>query len=292
MTKIIVDSTCDLPDELLCEHDIAILPLRVCLGENEYLDKVTINVDEVYAAMKSGIVPKTSQPNPVDIYNMFLQYCTKGCDFIYLSFSSKLSGTFQLAATILDELKEQYNNISMGIIDSKGGSTATGLIALQAAKLAEKGIGFETIDRELKYLRNHIEHIFTITDLNWLVKGGRISKSEGFVGNILNIKPILHFNDGIMEVISKVRGKKKALNTIADMVEERIGESKDQIIGISHADDLQTALELSEILKCRLDLKDIIINKIGSVLGTHLGIGGVGVFFFNKNTDFYIKEEL
>jgi DegV family protein with EDD domain len=282
MIKIMVDSTCDLPDELIKKYDIKILPLRVSLDDKEYLDKKTIEVDEVYSAMRKGIIPKTSQPNPKDMYDIFNEYCTKGHDFIYLSFSSVLSSTYQLAQSILKEFKNKYPMLNMEVIDSKGGSTATGLIALQAVKLSEEGgLNFDSIVKKIEVFVNHIEHVFTITDLNWIIKGGRIGKAQGMIGNMLDIKPILDVNDGAMEVIKKVRGKKKALNTVVDILEERAKRFPDQIIGVSHADDLKTAEELIELIRRRLGTKEFIVNKIGSVLGSHLGIGGVGIFFFN-----------
>ena len=241
MTKIIVDSTCDLPDELMKKYDIKTLPLIVSLNGKEFLDKVSIKVDDVYEAMRKGIWPKTSQPNPLDAYNLFKDCIEKGEDFIFLSFSSKLSGTYQTVYGVVEDLKRQYKGIKMELIDTKSGSLATGLIALQASKLLEAGRSFESVINTIRKMIEHIEHVFTITDLNWLIKGGRISKSQGIIGSMLDIKPILHVNDGIMEVIQKVRGKKKALKTVMDIVEKRIKRFPNQIIGISHADDIDTA---------------------------------------------------
>lgn len=289
MIKVIVDSTCDLSEELIKEHDIQVLPLKIRLEDQEYEDKVTIQVEDVYDAMRKGVVPMTSQPSPVCMNELFTSYCRKGYDFIYLAFSSKLSGTYQLAVSIIEELKGKYPEIRQEAVDSKGGSMATGLIALQAAKLSEAGYNFETVLRAVRNLIEHVEHIFTITDLKWLTKGGRISKSEGLIGNMLDIKPILDVKDGVMEVIKKIRGKKKALNMVADILIERMQNFPEQTIGISHADDLNTALELVEIIKQKNIKSKIMINKIGSVLGSHLGIGGVGVFFFNMQPDLYIE---
>lgn len=288
MTRIIVDSTCDLPDDVVKRYDIKLLPLRVSLNGREFMDKVTIKIDEVYEAMRRGICPKTSQPSPADAYALFQDCISRGEDFIFLSFSSKLSGTYQTIYGIVEDLKRQYKDIKMEVIDTKSGSTAIGLIALQASRLLEEGIGYDNAVNAIRKMISHIEHIFTITDLNWLIKGGRISKSEGIIGNILSIKPILHVNDGIMEVIQKVRGKKKALNTVIDIVEERISDFPNQIIGISHADDINTARELQAMIQARLGDVKIIVNKIGSVLGSHLGIGGVGVFFFNEKIESYM----
>ncbi|WP_238881903.1 DegV family protein [Clostridium sp. YIM B02551] len=286
MVKFIVDSTCDLPEDLIIKSNISLIPLKVLIDDKDYLDKKTINVDEVYSAMRRGILPKTSQPNPKDMYDIFEECCRKGEDFIFLSFSSALSGTYRLAKTIVLELKERYPEINMEVIDSKSGSTATGLIVLEAIKFnQESGHGFYEIVGKIRNLVTHIEHVFTIADLNWLIKGGRIGKTQGVIGNILDIKPILDVSNGEMEIIQKVRGKKKSLHRMVDILEERAGNYKEQIIGVSHADDIETAEELVNMIKIRLGYKQFIINKIGSVLGSHLGIGGVGIFFFNDELD-------
>lgn len=288
MIRIIVDSTCDLPDEVIKKYDIKILPLRVNINGADYADKVTINVDEVYDAMKKGIYPKTSQPNLMDMHKLLLKYASKGDSIIFLSFSSKMSCTYQAVSSTIEELREEFPGVDMEVVDTKGGSTGSGLIALQASKLAAAGKNFKTIVKQTRQLAEHIEHIFTITDLNWLVRGGRISRSSGFIGDVLNIKPILHVNNGIIEVLKKVRGKRNALNQVVEIVSERIKKFPDQIIGISHADDYETALELERMLKEKFKDAKFMVNKIGSVLGTHLGIGGVGVFFLNEKTDLYI----
>lgn len=290
MIKIIVDSTCDLPNEIYTRYDIAILPLRVLINNTEHLDRVDIKIEEVYDAMRKGILPKTSQVAPSQIYDLFERYCVEGKDFIYLAFSAAMSGTCGLAQNIIQELKEKYPERKMAAMDSKAGSTGIGLIVMQAVKMIEKGYSFEEVSEQIDYMTNHVEHIFMLTDLNWIMKGGRIKKSEAVLGTMLDIKPILEVNSGSMQVIKKVRGKKKTLNTLADLLEERINGFMDQTIGIAHADDIETAEQLKDIIQKRLG-KDIefTINKIGCVLGSHLGIGGVGVIFFNKKPSLYVK---
>ncbi len=290
MTKIIVDSTTDLPKDIIKDYEMDVLPLRVFIEDREYLDKADISVEEVYDAMRKGIYPKTSLPTPNSIYEMFMKYASKGVNFIYYCFSSKLSGTYQAAHIIIEDLKKEFPNVKMAILDTKAGSIASGLIALQGAKMARLGTKFEDIIEVSKENIKSIEHIFTLNDLSWLLKGGRIKKTSAIIGSALNIKPILDVQNGEIKVIKKIRGRKNALEALVETVYERIKDFPNQIIGIAHADDLDVALRLKNMLVEKIGHNNIFIEKIGSVLGAHLGIGGVGVFFFSKKTKGYISE--
>jgi DegV family protein with EDD domain len=210
MIKIIVDSTCDLPQDILKEYDIKVMPLNVLINDVEYRDRVDIQTDQVYEYMKKGVVPRTSQIYPEEIYNTFIDYAKKTYDFIYLAFSSALSGTFDLAKMIQKEIKDRYPKVHMEVVDSKSGSFATGIIALQAAKLADKGYEISEILEQVNFMVKHIEHIFVISDLSWLLKGGRISKIAAKTGSILNLRPLLDVQNGHLKVIGVVRGKKKS----------------------------------------------------------------------------------
>ena len=282
MLRFIVDSTCDLPDGIAEKYGILMLPLHVILGGSNYRDKVEITTDEVFAAMRSGVLPKTSQASPADVYQIFRTCCERGEDFIYLAFSAALSGTYQLAAGILAEFRQKYPERNMQIIDSKSGAVAIGLIILQAVEMAKAGHGFDAIVRHITCLTEHIEHVFTIADINWLVKGGRISKLQGMLGSLLDIRPILDVKNGVLQVIKKARGKQQALNLVTEILTERISAFPEQIIGIAHSDNLPGAEELKNLLTEKIGAQTFIISKIGSVLGSHLGIGGLGLFFFSQ----------
>jgi len=138
-------------------------------------------------------------------------------------------------------------------------------------------------------MTHFVEHIFTIDDLKYLIKSGRINKASAILGNMLHVKPILHVEDGEIKLFQKVRGKRKALNQIVDIVEDRMSMFPNQMVAIMHADDLEVATELESLLKNRLGDFPVMIDKIGSALGTHLGIGGVGVFFFNQKPSIFIE---
>lgn len=288
MIKLIVDSICDLPEEILIKYDIEVLPLRVLINDKEYLDRVDITIDEVYDEMRKGVLPKTSQVSPGNIYELFDRNCEEGNDFIYLAFSSVLSGTCNLAKKIAEEFKEKYPERNIEVVDTKAGAIGIGVIAMQVLKLIENGVNFESIIKNTYEMVENIEHIFILEDLNWLMKGGRINKIQATLGTMLDLKPMLQVNNGYLEVIKKVRGKKKSVNTLLDLVEERIDGFTDQIIGIGHADDEEIAKEVDKAIKERFgEETKCVITKIGCVLGAHLGIGGVGVIFFKKKFDFY-----
>ncbi|MDU2671767.1 DegV family protein [Clostridium hominis] len=288
MIKLIVDSICDLPEEIFEKYDVEVLPLRVLINDKEYLDRENITIDEVYAEMRKGVLPRTSQVSPGNIYEIFDKNCEEGNDFIYLAFSSVLSGTCNLAKKIAEEFKEKYPERNIEVVDTKAGAIGIGVIAMQVLKLIESGVGFEKIIEDTYEMVGSIEHLFILEDLNWLMKGGRINKVQATLGTMLDLKPMLQVNNGYLEVIKKVRGKKKSINMLLDLVEERMNGFTDQIIGIGHADDEDIAKEVVKAIKERFgeDAK-CVITKIGCVLGAHLGIGGVGVIFFNKKFDFY-----
>jgi len=286
--KIVVDSICDLPKHLLEEYDIKVMPLNVILNDVVYRDGVDIQIEDVYDQMRQGVVPKTSQISPEVIYEVFGNYFKSAQDFIYLAFSSALSGSCSLAKMIQKEMQAQYPSVKMEVVDSKSGSLGIGLIALQAAKMAQKGYDFHTIMGQIDFMIKHVEHILAITDLSWLVKGGRIGKIIGKTGSILDIRPILEVQDGHIKVIGAARGNRKMLNAVADLVLQRIKDFPGQLVGIGHAEDLVNAQAMERILKEKVGLSHFMIDKIGCVLGAHLGIGGVGVLFFNKKPDLYI----
>lgn len=290
MIKIIVDSTTDLPKEIISKYNIDMLPLRINMNGNEYLDKTTIHVNDVYNYMKEGNCPKTSLPNISQMIEMLSNYASIGQDFIFYSFSSKMSGTYQALHFVIEDLKEKYPDVNMEVIDSKGGTVGTGLIVHQAAKLIEVGCEFEDVIRISRENISNIEYIFTLDDLHWLNKGGRISKCSEIVGSALSVKPIMYVDDGELKVDSKVRGRKKALRTMVQKVESIVEKFPNQIIGLAHVNDYESVIKIIEMLPKDLNRNNIIIEEIGSVLSSHLGFGGVGIFLLKEKPEVYINE--
>lgn len=287
MIKLLVDSTCDINNEITDNYDIEIIPLSITIDDVSYLDGVEIDIDTVYKHMKEGKVPKTSQISFESMSKIIEKCIDNNNDFIYLSFSSKLSGTYGFAKKVIEVYQEKHPHIKMSIIDSKGGAGGNGLIVMQIIKMIEKDLPFEYIVNQIKFMVEHITYYFTISDLNWLSLGGRISKSVGYVGNALNLKPYLTIKDGEIVVTKMIRGSKKTIHTLVNDVQTGSSKFPNQTIGISHADDIEAALDVEKKIKEAVNECKTTIFKIGAVLGSHLGIGGVGVFFFNEKPECY-----
>lgn len=281
--KIITDSAADLPVELLQAYDIDLIPLRVYdEAETEYLDGVTLESVTLLQKMREGAVYRTSLPSLETFQEKFVSYAKEGNPCIYLAFSSELSGTYQSSVVIKEEVKETYADLDLEIIDTKCASLGQGLVVLEAAKMAKEGASKEDILKRVAFLMNHMEHIFTVADLQYLVRGGRLSKVAGFIGGLLNIKPILNVEEGKLVPLEKVRGKKKVLSRIVDIMEERGKDLKGQTIAMTHGDDLETAEALKALITERFGCEVFIVNTIGAAIGAHTGPGVITLFFLNE----------
>ncbi|MBK5447317.1 DegV family protein [Bacillus sp. TH22] len=281
--KIITDSAADLPVELLQAYDIDLIPLRVYdEAETEYLDGVTLKSVTLLQKMREGAIYKTSLPSLETFQEKFVSYAKEGNPCIYLAFSSELSGTYQSSVLIKKEVKETYTDLDLEIIDTKCASLGQGIVVLEAAKMAKEGASKEVILNRVAFLMEHMEHIFTVADLQYLVRGGRLSKVAGFIGGLLNIKPILNVDEGKLVPLEKVRGKKKVLSRIVDIMEERGKDLKGQTIGMTHGDDLETAEALKALITERFGCEVFIVNTIGAAIGAHTGPGALTLFFLNE----------
>jgi DegV family protein with EDD domain len=280
--KIITDSACDLPDNLIEENDIEVIPLLVQLDGKELVDGKDICPEQVYAAIREGKTPRTSQ-TPAQIFiQVFQKFIDLGRQCIYIAFSSKLSGTCQTGMMVAQDLNEQNSEPCIEVVDTLCGSMGQGLLVLEAAKLAKDGKPVPEIADRIKRQAPHMEHIFTVDDLDYLYRGGRVSRTSAFVGSLLKIKPLLHVKEGLMVPFQKVRGKNKAIMRLVEIMGEKCSKLG-QTIGISHADDPEAAMLLKNLIEKTFGFKDIVVNVVGSVLGCHIGLGGVAVFFLNNS---------
>lgn len=280
--KILADSACDLPLEFYQENNVALIPLKVLIDEKEYEDLRTIKPIEVYDSIRAGNHPKTSQPSQLEFQKAFVELAKNNQQGVYIAFSSQLSGTYQTAVMVYDQVKEEYPNLDLTIIDTKCASLGVGLCVREAARLANNDASKDEIVRDIQFRSSHMEHLFTVEDLDYLAKGGRLSKASAFLGGLLNIKPLLNVEDGKLVPIEKIRGKKKLLNRIIEVMKERGTNFESQVIGISHADDLATANEMKEKFLQEFNPQEVVITSVGAAIGSHTGPGTIAIFFMNK----------
>jgi DegV family protein with EDD domain len=279
---LLTDSACDLPRELMEKQNITMLPLVVHIDNQDFYDTETIDSSKVYEAMRSEKVPKTSQVPPTRFQETFSRLAEEKKEAIYIAFSSELSGTYQTASMIADQVREQYPDFKLTIIDTKCASLGMGLVVLKAAELADSGIAYDELVEKIRFQAEHMEHIFTVDNLDYLARGGRVSKASAFVGGLLNIKPLLHVEDGKLVPLEKIRGRKKVLQRMVEVMKERGTDFNGQTIGISHGEDEETALFLQEKIKEQLGSDSFYISNIGSAVGAHAGPGTIALFFLNK----------
>ena len=282
--KILADSACDLTQEHYDKYDIEMVPLKVLLDGQAYADSIDIEPKTIYEVMRNGKSPTTSQATPEDFKDVFTACAEKNEPLVYISFSSGLSGTFQSAKIMEDEIKSEYPDAPLYLVDSKCASLGYGLVILHAAKMAQAGATAEENVASDQHQAKHMEHIFTVDDLEYLYRGGRVSKTSAFVGGLLKIKPILHVEDGKLVPIEKLRGSKKVLSRMVELMEERGKDLENQVIAISHGDDVERAEQLASMIQDKFGVKreNIIIEMIGAVIGAHAGPGTLSLFFSNQ----------
>lgn len=284
--QIITDSSCDLPVELLEVLNIKILPIVVIKDEVEYLDKVDIMPEDIYRGMENGDLYKTAQVPPKIFEETFEELAKNKQEALYLAFSSGLSGTYQTSILIRDGLKDRYPEMDINIVDCCSAALGQGLIVLKAAEMLKEGSSRDSIINMVEFYKKHLEHIITVDDIDYLYKGGRISKTEAFVGGLLNIKPIIEMTeDGKLQAFDKVRGQKKALKRILEVMEERSKEAdlSRQTIGITYGIDETVKDYLEKEIKSRFKVKDIVVANVGSAIAAHTGPKMTAVFFLNED---------
>lgn len=283
--KILSDSGCDLPEDILEKYKIDILPIVVIKDNQEYLDRITIKPKEVYDNMRNGEIYTTAQI-PAHIFNdKFIEYAKNEENVIYIAFSSGLSGTYQTSMIVKELITKDYPEFNLDIVDTKAASGGFGLIVLYAAQLAKKGKNKDEILKAIDCFASSIQHIFTVDDIEYLFRGGRVSRTQALVGGLLNIKPILHVEDGKLVPLEKIRGKNKVYKRILDIIEKRSEDVslKDQTICITHGDDLDEALKLKGMIEERFGVSNFLINTIGAAIGAHSGPGTLAIFFLDSD---------
>ncbi|WP_088005675.1 DegV family protein [Indiicoccus explosivorum] len=280
--KLFADSACDLSKPFFETNGVGLFPLRVHIGDQEYKDVLTIDSKQVYEEIRNGHHPKTSQASPEEMMAAFEELAAADEEGLYIAFSSELSGTYSTAVMVAEQVREEHPGLKLTIIDTKCASLGYGLIVEEAARMQQEGKPAEEIIARVRFMAEHMEHLFTVEDLDYMARGGRVSKTSAFVGGLLNIKPLLHVEDGKLVPLEKLRGRKKVLKRMLDVMEERGDRLGEQRIALSHGDDEPFALEMKQLIEERFHPLDIEIHLIGSAVGAHAGPGTLALFFLNK----------
>lgn len=280
--KMIVDSGSDLTLSQIEEKGFYFLPFGIVIDDQNKVDQYEISNEEVLAAIKNNKHPKTNQATMEQMTKVFTEVAEKKEQAIYLAFSSALSGTYQTACLVKKQVKETYPDLDLTIYDTLSASMGCGKLILDVQDKIEQSYTFEELDAYIKERIDKIRHLFTVKDLNYLASGGRLSKGQAFLGNLLNIKPLLHVEEGKLVPIEKHRGSKKLWHAIIDKMKKENSDYSDDIIYMTHADDIEEAEKIKALIQSNLSPKDVVISNIGPVICSHTGSGTVAIFYYKE----------
>lgn len=285
---ITTDTTSDLPSDYISKHNITVLPLTYVLEGITYTQDNGLGFSEFYEKMKNGSMPTTSQVNPSQAKEIFEKLNKDGFDILHIAFSSALSGSYSSANIAAEEMREEYPECKIIVVDSLCASLGEGLLIHKAVMQKELGKTIEEVVEWIEENKLHICHNFTPMDLFHLYRGGRVSKTAAILGTMINVKPILHVdNEGRLIPISKVRGRKKSLITLVDNMEKQIGsyvgENKRDGVFIGHGDTKEDAQFVADLIKERFGIESFLIEYVGPVVGAHTGPGILALFFMGES---------
>ena len=279
---ITTDNNSDLPEEYLKDHGVGCMYLSYSMDGKNYTQGNFLPEHEFYEAMRNGSMPTTAQVNPENAKALLEPYLKEGKDILHIAFSSGLSGTYNSSRIAAEELMEEYPDRKIIVVDSLSASLGQGLLVWLAQQKKELGQTLEDVVDWVEKNKLKMVHLFTVDDLNHLYRGGRVSRTTAIVGSMLNIKPVLHVdNEGKLTAIGKVRGRKKALQELVKLMDEKIGSfgADCDTIFISHGDCEQDAQYVAAKVKEKYNIKNIIINQVGATIGAHSGPGTMALFF-------------
>ena len=288
MTNYIIttDCACDLPLSIAEELGLVVLPLTLNIDDKSYacnLNEGEISAKKFYAMMREGKIASTSAINAATTMQFLEPLLQEGYDILHLAFSSGLSSTYNSTVAAVQELRERYPQRKIYSLDTLCASLGQGLLVYLAAQKRLAGCSIEEVVDYVEEIKLNICHWFTVDDLSYLRRGGRLSAASAVVGTVLNVKPVLHANDeGRLENVCKVRGRKKSLQALYKELENSAIDISEQTVFISHGDCLEDAELLAAMIKDNLGAKQVIINYIGPVIGVHSGPGTVALFFVGE----------
>lgn len=294
MFQIFVDSAANLPAEIVKKYGIHVLSFIntvdgkeiTCFDPDLTYEEERAKGKEYYDAVRNGAEVKTSLVNSEDFASAFEEVLKTGDDIIYFSLSKNISGTYNAARIASEDLSEQYPERKIRLVDSLNASLAQGILAIYAYEMRSEGKDIDTIADTLTGYANQMNGLFTVGDLKYLSRTGRISGATATIGNLLSVKPILQGNkEGFIVQHSNCRGRKKALNTLVDLVCNNIVDPENQIIGIAHADSYEDSLYVMDEIQKRVTVREFINTSYDFCTGTHVGPDTIALFFMAKDRE-------
>ena len=287
MIKIMADSTCDLSPEIVEQYNIGIAPLKINIGEESYRDKIVLSADKFFERLP-GLkeLPTTSMPSPEEYLAIIDEAIEQGyTEFLCICMSSGTSGSYQSAVLAKELFYDLYpqSPIKIHIVDSLSMSHGSGWLILKSAQLLESGYSFEALIDFNESHKKQVKHFLCVEDLKNLIKSGRISNAGAFVGSLLRVKPIMSMKQGKGAIVAKVRGTNKALKYYVDEFVKRKHDGLTNFVIIGYSSSIDIAHQLKERIETQTDFKGIIhLMQMGAVVGTHVGLNGVSLFFMEK----------
>lgn len=285
---LVVDSASALPLEFVKQENIVGAPI-ICHFKGKDIEDdfgKTLDIKEFYNGLRNGEMPTTSQINVFRFEELFRPLIEENKSVIYIGLSSGLTGTIDSARRAVLNLREEYSNCDITVIDSLCASLGQGLLSYLVYEMIKDGKSKEEIVEFIENTKLKINHYFTVDDLNHLKRGGRVSASAAAVGTLLNVKPILHMdNVGKLIPLSKVRGRKKAIAALAEKFIERSNKNERQVIAISHGDCLEDAKTLEALCRENGNVKECLINFEGPTVASHTGAGLLALYFTSDSRE-------
>ena len=281
---IVTDTSANLPEDLIRENQIHVIPFSYCLGEKEYLGNADFDGKRYYDRIRAGETVTTSQINPARYCSYLEPILKAGQDVLFVGMSSGISGSFASAQMAAALLREDYPDRTICMIDTLGASLGEGLLVLRAAALRAMGTTIRVVEHQLLAMRERIYQVFTVDNLKHLRRTGRLSNAAAVVGTVLQIKPLLKGNEqGQIVCFAKLRGRRKSIEAMAEKYDELVEHSEDQIVGIAHADCAEDAAALEALLRKKNPPKQILTVCYEPVTGSHVGPGTLALFFLGAD---------
>ena len=281
--EIVTDSSANLTDEVIGRYGLHIISLMFLVGKQEmysYVKGEKTDIKRFYDRMRGGEMITTSHVSPHACREVFEGILSQGKDVLYIGFSSALSGTYNAAAGVARELREEYPERKVYTVDSLAASMGEGLLVYHAAELRRQGRTIGEVKAWLEENRLHLCHWFTVDDLMFLKRGGRVSAATAIVGTIMGIKPIMHVDDeGRLTAVGKIRGRKKSIEALYEHMKNTVVDPASQVVFISHGDCAEDAEYLKNLIRDGLHVREVLINYVDPVIGAHSGPGTLALFF-------------